>query len=200
MGLLIAIAFMFGSLFFIGIKAKHESSAEKSNHYDVTSNSSADHPGKASGAIAFGKVKRVIDGDTLIIVIGWKEVIVRLSSIDCPEDGQPWGGTAKAGLIKLVGGKHVRCEMHCEDHYGRTVATLYVKGRNGEYQNVNEKMVARGHAWVMRRYFWHLPEHRRNRLNRIEGWARKNRVGLWKTQNPVPPWRWRAENKVGRRG
>ncbi len=191
-GALIAIASVLGVLILLGMGARTPEQESKKAASEIR----ADIPGQTGREIAFGKVKHVIDGDTLIVAIGWRDVKIRLSSIDCPEDGQPWGDTATAGLIKLVGGRHVCCEMHDEDHYGRTVATLYVKDERGKYMNVNEKMVARGHAWVMRRYYGHLPESRRNRLNRIESWARRNRVGLWRTQNPIPPWRWRAVNRM----
>ena len=54
----------------------------------------------------------VIDGDTVDVRRGGRRIRVRLDSIDCPEDGQPWGGTAKAGLIKMIGGKSVSLEEH----------------------------------------------------------------------------------------
>jgi len=74
------------------------------------------------------------------------------------------------------------------------LATIYVRSRNGgDWINVNEKMVALGHAWVMRRYYDHLPVDRQVTLNRREAWAKSNHVGLWKTPNPIPPWEWRKQ-------
>ena len=58
-------------------------------------------------------------------------------------------------------------------------------------QNVNERMVTLGHAWVMRMYYDHLPKSRQQKLNQLERWAKSKRVGLWKTDNPIPPWQWR---------
>jgi endonuclease YncB( thermonuclease family) len=139
------------------------------------------------------KVDYVIDGDTVVVSSTWKKTKIRLDSIDCPEDGQPWGDIATAGLIKMIGGRKVQIEEHGEDHYGRVLATIYVQnGRESGLINVNEKMVAKGHAWVMRRYYNHLPQHRKDKLNRIEKWARMKKVGLWKTPQPIPPWRWRG--------
>ena len=140
------------------------------------------------------KVERVIDGDTVIISNSIRKITIRLDSIDCPEDGQHWGDTAKFGLIKLIGGRKVRLEEHGLDRYERTLATIYVQHENGsEWINVNERMVTLGHAWVMRRFYDHLPEDRQDQLNRLERWARSKRVGLWKTPNPIPPWKWRNE-------
>jgi endonuclease YncB( thermonuclease family) len=69
--------------------------------------------------------------------------------IDCPEDGQEWGDIATRGLIKLIGGKSVRLEAHGTDSHGRTLGTLFVYLQHkGEWQNVNERMVTLGHAWV----------------------------------------------------
>lgn len=139
------------------------------------------------------RVARVIDGDTVDVAIERRIVRIRLDSIDCPEDGQPWGDTARFGLIKLIGGRTVHLEIHGQDGYGRTLATIHIpRDGGGAWVNVNERMVALGHAWVMRRYYNHLPRHRRNALNRIEAWAKSRRVGLWQTENPVRPWKWRA--------
>jgi len=121
---------------------------------------------------------------------GWTPSIV-------PETGSrgailPLPGTA--GLIKLIGGRRIRIEDHGTDCYGRTLATLYVPGKTaGTWLNVNERMVVLGHAWVMRRYYGHLARERQARLNRAERWARSKHMGLWRQENPVPPWKWRAD-------
>jgi len=140
------------------------------------------------------KVEYVLDGDTVIVSKFWSEMRIRLDSIDCPEDGQPWGNIAKAGLIKLIGGRDVYIEEHGIDDYGRTLATIYLEGNIGsEWINVNERMVMLGHAWVMRQYYDHLPKSRQDQLIKLEKWARSKRVGLWKTSNPIPPWQWRNQ-------
>jgi micrococcal nuclease len=142
------------------------------------------------------KVVRVIDGDTVDVSTGGHTVRVRLDSIDCPENGQHWGDTAKFGLIKLIGGKAVDLECHGVDPFGRTLATIFVdQDNNAKRVNVNERMVALGHAWVMRRFYNHLPKNRRASLNRIESWAKSKSVGLWKFPDPIPPWKWRASNQ-----
>jgi endonuclease YncB( thermonuclease family) len=56
-------------------------------------------------------------------------------------------------------------------------------------------MVTLGHAWVMRKYYGHLPKHRQAQLNKLEHWAKSKRVGLWKAPDPEPPWNWRQKNK-----
>jgi micrococcal nuclease len=140
------------------------------------------------------KVEHIIDGDTVIVVKDWHKIRIRLDSIDCPENGQHWGDTAKYGLIKLIGGRKIRLEEHGQDFYERTLATIYLQhGYGSEWLNVNERMVTLGHAWVMRRFYDHLPKDRQDKLNRLERWARPKKVGLWQTPSPIPPWKWRSE-------
>ena len=136
------------------------------------------------------QVSYVLDGDTVDVVRSGNRIRIRLDAIDCPEDGQEWGDIATAGLIKMIGGRSVYLETHGLDPYLRTLATIYVE-RGSELINVNERMVMLGHAWVLRRHFNHLSERRKQQLNRLENWAKSKRVGLWKTKDPLPPWKWR---------
>lgn len=147
-------------------------------------------------SLPLARVLRVLDGDTVIVSIGPAETTVRLDAIDCPENGQPWGDTARYGLTKLIGGRHVALEVHGRDPHGRTLATIYVRqAKNNEWMNVNERLVMLGHAWVMRMYCEHLPKDRQTKLNNLESWARSRKVGLWKTDSPTPPWQWRKQGK-----
>lgn len=142
------------------------------------------------------KVRYVIDGDTVVVSKSLHRIKIRLDSIDCPEDGQHWGDIARFGLIKLIGGRTVFLEEHGQDHHGRTLATIYVRNRHdSDLTNVNARMVTLGHAWVMRKYYDHLPKDRQIELNKLERWSRSKKVGLWKTPNPIPPWTWRGNNK-----
>jgi micrococcal nuclease len=135
------------------------------------------------GGLPQGQVISIVDGDSVILAINRDENMVRLDSM--------------AGLIKMIGGRTVYLELHGQDGYCRTLATVYVQGRKeDEWINVNERMVMLGHAWVMRYHFDHLPPGRQQKLIRLERWARSNRVGLWSQTNPVPPWRWRRESEV----
>ncbi len=138
------------------------------------------------------RVRKVLDGDTVIVSTGLRTLTLRLGSIDCPENGQPWGDTAKWGLVKLIGGKRVRTQIHSRDIHGRYIATLWVSRSGGrEWTNVNARMVLLGHAWVYHRYTDHLSLKDYQELVRMERWAMRKRVGLWRTNNPIPPWVWR---------
>jgi len=150
----------------------------------------------AIASLPRARIIAIIDGDTVIVQTATLQLKIRLDSIDCPEDGQHWGDVAKFGLIKLIGGKSVRLEMHGLDTHLRTLATIYVwDNKKSGWMNVNERMVTLGHAWVMRKYYDHLPPDRKQKLTRLETWSKSKRVGLWQFDNPVPPWRWRRETE-----
>lgn len=138
------------------------------------------------------KVRQIIDGDTVIVTVGLRRETLRLDAIDCPENGQYWGDTAKYGLVKLIGGRGIRFQGHGKDKYGRTLATIFVfDDSKREWINVNARMVLRGHAWVSRLLCNHLPREQQDELLKMQRWARRKRVGLWRDPNPIPPWKWR---------
>ena len=82
-------------------------------------------------------------------------------------------------------------ETYGIDCYKRTLATIY-KEEGSKLINVNEWMVVRGHAWVYRQYYNHLPKVSRDELDKLERLARDRRAGLWKDENPIPPWEWES--------
>ena len=58
-----------------------------------------------------GKVVRVVDGDTLLLLTsGNVEERIRLSGIDCPERKQAFGTRTKKALLERVGGEAVTIE------------------------------------------------------------------------------------------
>jgi endonuclease YncB( thermonuclease family) len=94
-----------------------------------------------------GKVLRVFDGDSVEFQPegGGKPIEVRLKDIDAPESCQPGGPEAREFLLDYVRDKTVRIDTAGRDAYGRTLAVLTVDG-----MNVNQRMVAEGHAWSIR--------------------------------------------------
>ena len=81
-----------------------------------------------SGKSELFKVLEIFDGDTFNVWMNGRKVTIRLGGVDCPENGQPWGNTARAGLVKLIGGKKVRLEPIEKDKYGRLVASVFLAG------------------------------------------------------------------------
>lgn len=67
-----------------------------------------------------------IDGDT--IRMGPERI--RLRGIDTPELSEPGGQAARQRLEQLLQEGPVRIVPHGQDVYGRTVADVFVNGRN----------------------------------------------------------------------
>ena len=136
-----------------------------------------------------GRVVRVADGDTVSVLDPSNtQHKVRLFGIDTPERDQPHGKASSRALAKLVDEKTVGVVIVETDRYGRTVGTLYLRD-----VNINLTMVENGDAWWYRHYAPH--EHR---LAESEQQAREAGRGLWANPDPVPPWKWRRENRQGR--
>lgn len=139
-----------------------------------------------SPALAWnGRVVDVADGDTITVepVRGGSRVKVRLHGVDCPETRQTYGQAAKhfvvdAALYKVV---DIQVTPQKKDRYGRVIAVVVVKG-SGVLQ---ERLLDAGLAWVYAKYYKGSDWYER------EAWARKMKKGLWRDENPVPPWEWR---------
>ncbi|MBP9817635.1 thermonuclease family protein [Candidatus Shapirobacteria bacterium] len=83
-------------------------------------------------------VKRVIDGDTLVID---NNQLVRLANIDAPEKGLCGFDEAKNELEKMVLNKKITIEGDTNDKWGRLLVTVWVNK-----EMINEKIVKSG--WV----------------------------------------------------
>lgn len=133
-----------------------------------------------------GKVVKVLDGDTIEVLLADKIERIRLSEIDCPEKGQPFGQAAKRFVLKLAAGQIVTVNVHTVDRYGRIVGEVILPGG----LNLNAHLVAEGYAWHYK-YYSDNPA-----LAQMEIRARAKKAGLWEEPNPIPPWDWRRGKRV----
>ena len=134
-----------------------------------------------------GRVVAIADGDTLTVLTERREQVrVRLSDIDTPERGQPWGSRSRERLSELAFGQEVRVVVRDTDRYGRSVGRVWAGP-----VDVNAAMVRDGAAWVYRRYLKDAS------LLAIEDEARAAKRGLWGLPEAerTPPWEWRAERR-----
>ena len=94
-------------------------------------------------------VVSVGDGDTIRVREGGRAITIRLACIDAPETSQsPYGMRSRLALSRLVPiGSEVSLRAETVDRYGRTVAELFIDGRN-----VQQAMVASGHAAIYGKY------------------------------------------------
>ena len=137
-------------------------------------------PALAADTTIVGKVVGVHDGDTLTLRTINETLKVRLSGIDTPELGQPFGNNAKQALSSMVFGKSDTISSSGKDRYDRTLGVVYLG--NG---NVNAQMIRMGMAWHYKQYSDSVP------MQQFENYARANRIGLWSDPNPIAPWDWR---------
>ena len=128
---------------------------------------------------------RAQDGDTLVAASGRH---IRLLCIDAPETEQRHGNNAKHFLSELVrNGAAVQSQS--KDQYGRALAIVAVTV-NGGRLIANKEMLRRGHAWGYRRFSDDCGLDKEELLA-LEEEARAASRGLWRNNNPIPPWRWR---------
>ena len=92
-------------------------------------------------------------------------------------------------MSTLVFGKDVELRPHAIDRYGRTVAMVFVDGRDVGLELIKAEL-----AWA---YAYYLPEASpqiQAQYSAAETAARVSRRGLWVDGNSaVPPWEWRRE-------
>ena len=134
----------------------------------------------------YGLVNRVIDGDTIVILVETNSYIVRLAEIDAPEKKQQFGMEAKEFTKKLSFQKVVNVKYKEKDKYGRIVGTVIIV-TNGV--NINQELLKNGLAYWYRQYSTN------HSLGILEKEARDNKIGVWYSTNNVPPWKWRKQHK-----
>lgn len=130
----------------------------------------------------FHLVKRVIDGDTFVIIdqFGTEEK-VRLIGINAPESRNSgykqkefFGVESKRFLSSFLTGEKVRLvfDVQKRDKYGRLLAYVYLL--NGSF--LNELLVKEGYAQVAT-----YPPNVKfvDTFRNAQNFARKNRKGLW---------------------
>ena len=138
-----------------------------------------------------GRVVGIADGDTLTLLDETStQHKIRLSGIDSPEKGQPFGQHCKQSLSDLAYSRTVAVESNKLDRYGRVIGKVLVDG-----QDVNLEQIRRGCAWHYKQYQNEQRLDDRLAYNVAEESARAGRVGLWADREPVAPWAWRKARR-----
>lgn len=137
-------------------------------------------------------VLAVHDGDSYKIksvVTEW----VRIMGIDCPEvisnhitANQAFGVAIGDSIRALIKGKPVTMKTYGKDRYHRTLAQVFVNGRD-----IAEIILERGWAWY---YTSGLDSATRRKYQRLRDYAKKNKYGIWSKPNPMKPADFRRMN------
>lgn len=134
-----------------------------------------------AGYIISGKVVSISDGDTITILDGnMTQHKIRIYGVDCPESHQDYGQKAKQLTSDLVFGKTIEVKVMDTDRYGRTVGIVNVDGKC-----LNEELVKNGMAWLYGQY---CKASLCSQWKQYQEEARSGKIGLWSTQNHIPPW------------
>jgi endonuclease YncB( thermonuclease family) len=138
-----------------------------------------------------GMVVSISDGDTITILDDQKmQYKIRLSGIDAPEKKQPYGNVSKSNLSKLIYGKLVHVTWNKKDRYGRIIGKVLLGDRDICLVQIND-----GYAWHYKSYEKEQNSIDRKLYSESELNARDGRRGLWRDNNPTPPWDFRKSIK-----
>lgn len=135
-------------------------------------------------------VVKIVDGDTLAVLMNGKSVTLRLIGLDTPETVDPrkpvqcFGKAASDKAKEMLAGKIVRLEFDASqgtlDKYGRTLAYVFLPdpstslGTSGIF--FNEYMISAGYA---HEYTYNLPYKYQTEFKAAESRAREEKKGLW---------------------
>lgn len=128
------------------------------------------------------KVEKVIDGDTIQVLVNGKMETIRLIGIDTPETVdsrkpvQCFGKEASAKAKEILAGKDVSLESDLtqgdKDKYGRLLRFVFLE--NGT--SFNKMMIREGYA---HEYTYSVPYKYQLEYKQAEKEARDNDLGLW---------------------
>jgi len=151
----------------------------------------------ARAEILEGKVIRISDGDTLVVLdSSRKQHKIRVAGIDAPEKAQAFGNRARQHLASMAFGKPVTVEWRKRDKYGRIVGKVVANcDQPGCPVDTGLEQLNAGMAWWYRKYAGEQSPEDRERYEKAEQTARDGELGLWRDPNPVPPWDWRKQHR-----
>lgn len=133
-----------------------------------------------------GKVIAVIDGNTLQIACqNDQSHTIQLFGIDSPELSQDYGEESKKYLEKIALGKKVTVRIEGKDRRGNPLAVVMVNGK----RDLRVDLLEEGMAWTSEKN--PLPE-----LEACRTRAETKGLGLWKQNNPTPPWTHRRQQSM----
>ncbi|MEC2078058.1 thermonuclease family protein [Metabacillus fastidiosus] len=132
------------------------------------------------------EVTRVVDGDTMKILVDGKEETVRLLLVDTPEtvhpnkEVQPFGPETSQFAKEMLNGKKVQIELDVSerDKYGRLLVYLHIDGKM-----FNKLLLEKGLARVA--YIYAPNTKYVDEFYEIQKKAQQNEQGIWSIENYV---------------
>ncbi|MCK4892255.1 MAG: thermonuclease family protein [Candidatus Pacebacteria bacterium] len=128
------------------------------------------------------KIIKVIDGDTVVVMIGGKNETIRLIGINTPEIVDPrrpvecFGREASKKVKEALINKRIRLEgddaVSDKDEYGRLLRYIFLE----DGTNFNKIMIKDGYAYE---YTYNVPYKYQDEFKQVETDAREAKKGLW---------------------
>jgi len=137
--------------------------------------------------VLIGKVVDVYDGNTIELLLIKENVSykIELAGINCPEIDQPFGLEAKRVLEKSLMGEKVEVLVERKNRWG--IRQAVITTQSGEDPRL--KLLAEGLAWTSEKD--PIPE-----FESIRKEAKMKHKGLWKSEDPTPPWIFRRQQTL----
>lgn len=132
-----------------------------------------------------GRIIRVIDGDVFLFQTKDSTFTVYMYGVDAPETGQTFGPQTIDHMETYLWAD-AEIQLKNDLNQEGICALLFIKGTN-----INNKLVKNGYAWYNKLRSIDAD------LARSEVYARENKLGLWMSDNPCPPWDFR-EGKLAK--
>lgn len=168
-------------------KNNSENSVDLSITNSVKEIEDADNIKISIGDDVYGIVFSIVDGDTYDILIeDNKKIRIRMEGIDAPETGMPFSQVSKNYLGKLCFNKNVKVNVTDLDNK-RYIGFSYLD----DGTELSHEMIRAGLAWHFTKY------NTDKDLAKLEIEARDAKIGLWKDNNPMPPWENRRLHRQG---
>jgi len=141
-----------------------------------------------TGEMIEGKVIGIVDGDTYdMLTDSNRTVRIRMEGIDAPEKGMPFYQVSKKHLGSLCFSQTVAVQITQSESGNRKIGFTYLSTGT----ELSHEMISAGLAWHFVKY------NSDQDLAELEQEARKERRGLWKDPNPLPPWEIRKIRRGG---
>lgn len=134
------------------------------------------------------KISRIIDGDTIDVIVNGSIERIRLYGIDCPEKGNVLHHEIVSFIKQTLKGKECYIELiDIDKKWNRIVGIIYFDG-----QSINELLVENGYAFVYHKYCKKDASYRR--LVALEEHAKMVNIGIW-YHGFLQPWLVRSQNE-----
>lgn len=139
-----------------------------------------------------GTVVHISDGDTFVVEDSdGTRTTVRIHAIDAPELSQAYGRESREALRALIANQQVEIKTQKTDRFKRVVGDVFLNGND-----VGLEMLGSGNVWYYRQFQKEQTAGDRQGYSAAEEAARSSHRGLWRDDQPQPPWEYRKTHEA----